>query len=98
MDRQSCSYCGVLFAGFVLSAMGYLSFAALQGDHGFFRLVQVEAQEAQLADELAGLEAERATIANRVRRLATDTLDLDLLDERARAVLGLGHPDEIVIR
>jgi cell division protein FtsB len=33
-----------------------------------------------------------------VRRLATDTLDLDLLDERARAVLGLGHPDEIVIR
>jgi cell division protein FtsB len=98
MDRRSCSYCGVLFAGFVLSAMGYLSFAALQGDHGFFRLVQVEAQEAQLADELAGLEAERAAIANKVRRLATDTLDLDLLDERARAVLGLGHPDEIVIR
>jgi cell division protein FtsB len=98
MNRRSCSYCGVLFAGFVLSAMGYLSFAALQGDHGFFRLVQVEAQEAQLAAELEALEAVRATIANKVRRLATDSLDLDLLDEQARAVLGLAHPDEIVIR
>jgi cell division protein FtsB len=98
MDRRPCTYCGVLFAGFVLSAMGYLSFAALQGDHGFFRLVQVEAQETQLAAELEALEAEHATIANRVRRLATDALDLDLLDERARAILGLARPDEIVIR
>ncbi len=98
MENRSCSYCGVIFAGFVLSAMGYLSFAALQGDHGFFRLVQVEAQEAQLEAELAALAAERATIENKVRRLGTDSLDLDLLDEQARAILGLGHPDEIVIR
>ena len=29
--------------------------------------------------------------------LHEETLDRDLLDERARAVLGLAHPDEIIV-
>ena len=34
----------------------------------------------------------------RPQRLSTEHLDLDLLDEQARKVLGLGRPDEIIIR
>ena len=48
--------------------------------------------------ELAALQAERATIANKTRRLSSRHLDPDLLDEQARKVLGLGRPDEIIIR
>ena len=48
--------------------------------------------------ELAALQAERAAIANKTERLSTEHLDLDLLDEQARKVLGLGRPDEIIIR
>ena len=47
---------------------------------------------------LAQLEAQIAEIENLTRRLSDDYLDLDLLDERARDVLGLLRADEIVIR
>ena len=82
----------------VIALMGYLTFAALQGEHGLFRLFQIEAQEKRLAAELATLRADAEAIANKTRRLSTETLDLDLLDEQARKVLGLGRPDEILIR
>ena len=89
---------GAVFVLIVVALMGYLSFAALQGEHGLLSLFRVEAQETRLRAELAGLQAERATILNRTQRLSADNLDLDLLDEQARKVLGLGRPDEIIIR
>nr|WP_284154974.1 septum formation initiator family protein [Algicella marina] len=63
-----------------------------------FRQMQVEAQEELLLRELAGLQAEKALIANKTRRLSIEYLDLDLLDEQARKVLGLARGDEIIIR
>ena len=87
-----------MFVLVVVALMGYLSFAALQGEHGLLSLFKVEAQEAQLKDELADLQAQRAFISNRTERLSAERLDLDLLDEQARKVLGLGRADEIMIR
>lgn len=89
---------GGMFVLVVVALMGYLSFAALQGEHGLLSLFKVEAQEAQLKDELADLQAQRAFISNRTERLSAERLDLDLLDEQARKVLGLGRTDEIMIR
>jgi cell division protein FtsB len=89
---------GTVFAVAVIALMCYLSFAALQGEHGLLSLLRVEAQETHLRAELAQLQAERATIANKTRRLSTEQIDVDLLDEQARKVLGLGRPDEIIIR
>jgi cell division protein FtsB len=92
------SFGGLIYGIIVIALMGYLTFAALQGEHGLFRLFQVEAQESRLKAELAQLQAESADVANKTRRLSSDHLDLDLLDEQARRVLGLGRPDEIIIR
>ncbi len=89
---------GAVFAIIVIALMCYLTFAALQGEHGLFSLFQIEAQETRLRTELAALQAERATITNKTFRLSTEHLDPDLLDEQARKVLGLGRPDEIIIR
>lgn len=89
---------GVVFSVVVIALMAYLTFAALQGEHGLFRLFQIEVQEKRLQAELDALRIERAAIANKTRRLSSDSLDLDLLDEQARKVLGLGRPDEILIR
>ncbi|HMQ94846.1 MAG TPA: septum formation initiator family protein [Amaricoccus sp.] len=88
---------GALFATALIATMGYLSFAALQGEHGLFRLFQIEAQEAKLRSELAALKSERAAIENKTRRLSDRSLDLDLLDEQARKVLSLARTDEILI-
>ena len=88
---------GALFATALIAMMGYLSFAALQGEHGLFRLFQIEAQEAKLRGELTALKSERAAIENKTRRLSDRSLDLDLLDEQARKVLSLARTDEILI-
>ena len=89
---------GLAFVVIVVALMGYLSFAALQGEHGLLSLFRLEAQETRLRGELSALRAERESVANKTQRLSTDHLDLDLLDEQARRVLGLGRPDEIIIR
>jgi len=89
---------GALFATALVAMMSYLTFAALQGEHGLFRLFQIQAQEARLKAELASLKSERALAANKTRGLSEGSLDLDLLDEQARKVLGLARADEILIR
>jgi len=75
----------------------YFTFAAVQGDYGLFRRIQIEAEAQALTAELDGLETEVAAMENKTRRLGDDYLDLDLLDEQARSVLGMVRPDEIVI-
>lgn len=76
----------------------YFTFAAVQGDYGVLR-------QAQTADEMQGLTAERDALAaeldglkNLTRRLSDTYLDMDLLDEQVRSVLGYVRADEIVIR
>ena len=76
----------------------YFTFAAVQGDYGVFRRAAVDAEARQLREQLATLEAEVARMENLTIRLSDDFLDLDLLDERAREVLGMIRTDEIVIR
>ncbi len=86
------------FSLIVIASVLYFTFAAIQGDYGIFRKAEVEAQEIQLTHELAVLRRERAEMQNRTKRLSKDYLDLDLLDEQARKVLGLARGDEIIIR
>ena len=76
----------------------YFTFAAVQGDYGVLR-------QAQTADEMHGLSAERDTLLaelgslkNRTKRLSDSYLDMDLLDEQVRSVLGYVRANEIVIR
>ena len=55
-------------------------------------------EKRRLIAELDVLREERAALGNKVERLSERYLDLDLLDERARAVLGLVREDELIIR
>lgn len=76
----------------------YFTFAAVQGDYGLFRRIQVDADAEVLRSERDRLVAELAVLANKTRRLSDNYLDLDLLDEQARDVLGSVRTDELVIR
>jgi len=77
---------------------GYFTFAAVQGDYGLFERVRMEAEARALNAELSDKKGQVAALANKTRRLSDDFLDLDLLDEQARQILGLIRHDEIVIR
>lgn len=87
----------IYFMGSILLGL-YFTFAAVQGDFGVFKRAEVKAEGRQLELELALLEADLARMENLTRRLSDTYLDLDLLDEQARDVLGLARGDEIIIR
>lgn len=76
----------------------YFTFAAVQGDFGLFRRAEIEAQSRDLQARLDSLEAQVTRMENLTRRLSDRYLDLDLLDEQAREVLGFLRSDELVIR
>jgi cell division protein FtsB len=94
--RPSLATALFFMAAFVMGS--YFTFAAVQGDHGVFRRVQIEAETRALIAERDRLAAELAATENLTRRLSDSYLDLDLLDERARDMLGYMRPDEIMLR
>lgn len=87
----------VFFA--IMALMGtYFAFAAVQGPSGVLRREQIKADTRELVAQRDKLQAEVDQMRNLTRRLSDEYLDLDLLDERARDVLGYARTDEIVIR
>ena len=76
----------------------YFTFAAVQGDFGLFRRAEIEAETKQLQRQLDLLNAQVAEMENLTKRLSDTYLDIDLLDQQARDVLGLLRADEIVVR
>ena len=99
MNRRTRPAMGTLLfcMGAILLGL-YFTFAAVQGDYGVFRRSEILAEGRDLQAEFALLETEVARMENLTHRLSDDYLDLDLLDEQAREVLGLIRADEIVIR
>ncbi|MEM6438155.1 MAG: septum formation initiator family protein [Pseudomonadota bacterium] len=89
---------GSAFSFLVIGLTCYFAYAALQGDTGLVEQVRLAREEAELTARLEDLQARRAHMNNLTTRLSDGFLDLDLLDERARAMLGYARPDEIVIR
>lgn len=99
MSRSNRPSFGALIFFAVAFALGtYFTFAAVQGDYGLFRRVEISAERDMLSNDLEKLQAEIARTENLTRRLSDDYLDLDLLDQQARSVLGLLRSDELVIR
>ena len=88
----------VAYLSLMTLAALYFIFAAIQGDYGIFRRAEVDAQALELRLELATLSDEVDRMENLTYRLSDGFLDLDLLDQQARDVLGLVRADEIVIR
>lgn len=97
--RRTRPAIGALFFFGLASVLAlYFTFAAVQGSFGLFNRVQVQAENVELVARRDRLETELAALQNKTARLSDDFLDLDLLDERARDVLGLARPDEVMIR
>ena len=87
-----------VFSAFVLFGSAYFFVAATQGPFGLYVKGRIEADEITLKAQRDILVAKRMEAENRARRLSDDYLDLDLLDEQARAVLGFARPNEIILR
>jgi cell division protein FtsB len=80
-----------------LSLVGYFAWNATHGDHGLMASAQRHALLKQAQDDLAQAQAERDAWERRVAALRSNHLDPDALDERARAMLNLADPADIVV-
>jgi cell division protein FtsB len=83
-----------LFFVFVLF---YFSYHLAHGERGLFALVRQERQLDLLTREMERVHQERLTVERKVAYLRGDALDLDLLDEQMRRLLGMMKPGELVV-
>ena len=78
--------------------IGYFGINAYTGDHGLRAKQDLDAQITQLTDEVAALRAERANWERRVALLQSQSIDADMLDERARVLLNYTDPRELMLQ
>lgn len=80
-----------------LALTAYFGWQVTQGDRGLHAYARRQEQARVLRAELARVEAERDMWERRVSSLRVTRLDPDVLDERARAVLNLADPADLVV-
>ena len=80
-----------------LGLVGYFSWNVTQGERGLQSYAMRREQLKSLQAELVRVTAERDTWERRVMGLRTQRLDPDTLDERARAMLNVADPADIVV-
>ena len=77
--------------------LGYFGYHAVEGDRGLVAWSNL-VREVRVADHtLSTVRDERRQLEHRVSLLDQRHLDLDILEERARYVLGLAHPDDVIV-
>ena len=89
------TYVPTLFLGLLIS---YFGFHALTGDRGILTTGERDATLAAKTAELQAVRSEREDLEARARLLRDESLSADLLDERARSLLGFADPRDYVIR
>jgi cell division protein FtsB len=77
--------------------IGYFGVNAFTGNRGLKARQDLDLQITQLTGEVEGLKSERATWERRVALLKSDSLDPDMLDERARALLDYADPRDLIL-
>ena len=81
---------------FLVLVMFYLGFHAVSGERGVFALFKETRKLEKLQTELTEIKTKHEALERKVRLLSDNSLDLDLLDEQARRVMGMAGKDEIV--
>ncbi len=94
LRRRGRQVIGPTFGALVV---GYFLFHAVQGERGILAWSELKQEVAEAEQTVEALTDARRTMESRVTLLHSDSLDRDLLDERARIVSGLVRPHEIII-
>ncbi len=80
-----------------LALTGYFCWNAAQGERGLRAAVQQRETLRSAMAEQGRAEADLAMWERRVASLRTSRLDPDALDERARAMLNLSDPSDVIV-
>jgi cell division protein FtsB len=80
-----------------VSVFAYFAYHAVEGDRGLLAWVKLTQEVESTEAELAKVTRTRESLAHQTDLLRSDAIDPDMLDERARAVLGVVRKDEVII-
>jgi len=80
-----------------LGLLVYFGYHTISGERGIVALSRQHLVIGELQSELAALRSERARLERRVRLLRPESVDPDMLGERAREMLYLSRPEEFVV-
>ena len=75
----------------------YFVYHTVVGSYGLEARSRLIQRTALLHRELIALEAVRTQLEHNVALLSATKPDLDIVDEYARNVLGMIHPDEVIV-
>ena len=75
----------------------YFSYHLVAGHRGYFSLVNLKREITVLTTKYTALEAEHAVVERKVKMMRPGSVDRDLLEERARHILGYQRSDEIAL-
>ena len=87
----------LVFPLLVMSLVIYFGYFAIYGNHGLLNWIRLQHAIDLKQTDLDSVRGERVALEHRVRLLRPESVDPDLLEEQARARLGLSGPDEVVI-
>jgi cell division protein FtsB len=82
----------------IILLIAYFAFHALVGEGGLLTWSQRTATLAKRTEQLATLRHERAELEARAQLLRDASLSRDLLEERARSLIGFSDPRDYVVR
>jgi cell division protein FtsB len=81
-----------------LAITGYFGWSVTQGDHGLVAYAQRQTMLQQVQADESAAQQEHDNWERRVVSLRSSHLDPDTLDERARAMLNLADPTDVVVQ
>lgn len=93
-DPQLKGLLGPLIA---FACVAYFIYHSIQGERGILSMFRLRQKLELVKAELNLLTSQRESLERRVQLLRPDNLDLDLLEERARAILNFARSDEVII-
>jgi cell division protein FtsB len=96
-QRKQSKVKPLLLPAACLLVLGYFAYHAVEGDYGLFALGKLEDRVASLEGELAAVRAERRRLERHVALMRPESLDRDMIDERAREALNVADAKDIVI-
>ncbi len=77
--------------------VAYFAYHAMNGDRGFYAWLMLKQERAQATATAEALRQTKTEMERRVGLLRSDSLDPDLLEERAQAILNYGSAQDHVI-
>lgn len=75
----------------------YFTFHVVSGDKGVIAMMQLSQKLEKIQVEKEQTAEKRGELEDKVGRLYSKSLDKDMLDERARELLGVAKENEVII-